>query len=138
MLASFAVASVCHAAAVLYTDFSGRTVNGKTAEDIPWQTSGFENPGWLTAVDEAPTNPAFTSLFNTPNSQGYFAPDKNLDNEGPWSVQIPLVLSPGFESVTVDDVVIDWRHFNNTGGFQTTSKSTIWTATVTGSISGTS
>lgn len=119
---------------LLSTDFTGRTVSGNTANNISWTTNGFADPGSLTAVDVNSTG-SLAGLFNTANAQGHFAPDLNTGNEGPWSVSIPLTVLPD-NQVTLDDVVLDWQHFNNSGNFQGPSRSVDWTATVTGSSSG--
>ncbi len=119
---------------ILATDFTGRTVSGKTAGNIPWTVGGVQVPGDLTAFDESPTNANFTGLFNSTNAQGHFAPDKNTGNEGPWSVTLPLVLT--IPQIQIDDVVLAWRHFNNSGDFQTAARSVDWTVSVTGSSSG--
>ena len=57
-----------------------------------------------------------TALFDSANAQGHFAPDLNLGNEGPWSVTIPVILTA--PQVIIEDVVLDWQHFNNAGAFQ--------------------
>lgn len=119
---------------ILATDFTGRTVSGKTASSVTWTVGGIVDPGDLTAFDESPTNGNFTTLFDTNNAQGHFAPDKNVGNEGPWSVAIPLVLTSA--QIQIEDVVIDWQHFSNTGDFQTASRSVNWTVSVTGTSSG--
>jgi len=118
---------------ILFTDFTGRTVSGKTAGNIPWTTLGVQDPGDLTWVVES-TGPTNTSLFDTANAQGHFAPDMNIDNEGPWSVTIPLTLTT--PEITLEDVILDWQHFNNSGGFQTVDRAAKWTISVTGSSSG--
>jgi len=117
---------------ILETDFTGRTVSGKTADNIPWTTDGVADPGDLTFVPEGP--PLNTNLFDTANAQGHFAPDMNVDNESPWSVTIPLTLTAA--EVSLEDVVIDWQHFTNTGAFQGANRSVDWTVSVTGSTSG--
>jgi hypothetical protein len=119
---------------ILHTDFTGRTVSGKTAQNLTWQTLGVQDPGSLTAVDEPPVNAAFAGLFDTPNAQGHFAPDKNIDNEGPWSVTIPLTLV--VPQIQLTEVVLDWQHFNNVGVFQTVARPADWTVSVSGSGSG--
>lgn len=104
------------AALLLGTDFSGRTVSGKTASNITWSENGLTTTSSLTAVDEAPTNAAFTALFDTANAQGHFAPDKNIDNEGPWSTTVTVDVSG--QAVSLENIEIDWQHFTNSGGFQ--------------------
>jgi alpha-tubulin suppressor-like RCC1 family protein len=117
---------------LLETDFTGRTVNGKTAGNIPWSSTGFQSPGDLTFVPGggAPTN---TSLFDGSNAQGYFAPDINIGTEGPWSVTVPLSLTT--RRIRISNIVIGWRHFGNTGSFQTQARSANWTASIIGSDS---
>ena len=60
--------------------------------------------------------------------------DLNLDNEGPWSVTIPLV--PTVTEILLREVVLDWQYFNNAGDFQVAARAADWTVTVTGSVSG--
>lgn len=115
------------------TEFTGRTVNGKTASNIVWTTSGVSNPGNLTWANEG-TGPTNTGFFDTPNAQGHFAPDLNLGSEGPWSVTIPLRLTAPVLNLT--SVVFRWQHFDNAGVFQVSARSANWTVSVTGSVSG--
>jgi arylsulfatase A-like enzyme len=121
------------AAPLAATEFTGRTVSGKTASNIAWTTSGVADPGNLTWANEGggPTN---TGLFDTPDAQGHFAPDLNIGNEGPWSITIPL--QPTVPELNLTAVVIHWRHFDNAGLFQSASRSANWTVSVTGSVSG--
>jgi len=115
------------------TDFTGRTIDERTAANIPWNTSGVQDPGSLTWVNEG-AGPTDTPLFDTLDAQGHFAPDLNIDNEGPWSVTIPL--TPVAPELRLEKAVLTWRHFNNSGLFQTVSRSANWTVSVTGSVSG--
>ena len=129
--AAIALLSSARADVLVSTDFTGRTVSGLTVSDIVWTTLGVNDPGALTVIeDEVP------GIFDTPNSQGHFAPDRNVGNEGPWSVDVPLVLADGVGSITLESVELDWQHFNNSGVFQGPSRSVNWTVTVTGSVSG--
>ena len=114
-------------------DFALRRIRDVTATEIDWTTRGVLDPGDLTAVDERPEG-ALAGLFDTADAQGHFAPDKNIGNEGPWSVSIPLSLTA--DSVSLEDVVLDWQHFNNNGEFQTVDRFADWTVSVTGSVSG--
>ncbi|MGB6223351.1 MAG: hypothetical protein WBG04_20145, partial [Haloferula sp.] len=129
-----ALATTAPITAILATDFIGRMVSAKTASNITWTVRGIADPGTLTAFDESPTSANFAGLFNTTDAQGHFAPDKNLDNEGPWSISIPLVLT--LPQIQVENVVLDWQHFNNSGVFQTASRPADWTVSITGSSSG--
>ena len=127
-------AASADAAVLLTTDFTGRTVVGKTANDVIWTQNGLSAPSSLTAVDEAPTSGAFSALFDTPNTQGYFAPDKNIGNEGPWSTTVTMTLTT--PQVSLESIDIDWQHFTNSGGFQGPAREVRWTVDVTGSSSG--
>ena len=117
-------------AVVLSTEFTGRTVAARTPSDIPWTTNGVANP-----VDLTVQPAAIPELFDTANAQGHFAPDRNTGNEGPWNVDIPLVLNAG-TTIALESVDLDWQHFNNSGNFQTVNRSVDWTVEVTGSTSG--
>ena len=123
-----------NAAVIAGTDFTGRTVSGLVVSNIAWTTLGVDDPGDLTAINESPGS--LPGIFDTANSAGHFAPDKNTGNEGPWSVDVPLVVAAGFTSVTLETVDLDWQHFNNSGVFQGVDRSIDWTVSVTGSASG--
>ena len=82
------------AAVLLGTDFSGRTTSGATASNLTYTLNGFANPGDLTALQETPEDKSnFGGLFDTFSSYNFFAVDRNVGNEGPWSVDVPLVLT---------------------------------------------
>ncbi|MFT5473136.1 MAG: M6 family metalloprotease-like protein, partial [Kiritimatiellia bacterium] len=115
------------AGVVATTDFTGRTVSGATAATITWTVGGISDPGNLTTT-------APDGLFDTANAQGHFAPDRNVDNEGPWSVTLPLALTVGELSLT--NVVLDYQHFSSSGTYQTATRTVNWTVAVTGSVSG--
>ena len=109
------------------TDFNDRTVSGKTASNIPWELDGLADPGDLTT--DAPNG-----LFDTSHAQNHFAPNRNVDNQGPWSVPVPLSLT--VPEATISEVVLVYRHFNNDGFFQTQNRIVNWSVTVVGSSSG--
>lgn len=117
---------------LLSTDFTGRTVSGATASNITWQTNGVQDPGALTAAPVG--GGTFSGLFDTANAQGHFAPDRNTGNEGAWTVDIPIALEVA--QVELQEIELDWQHFNNSGNFQGVNRSVDWTATVIGSLSG--
>lgn len=114
---------------IVYTDFAGRIVSGATAQNIIWTVNGVNDPGAITAIDVNSTG-LLAGLFNTTEAQNHFAPDLNVYNEGPWSVDVPLVIASGYESVTVSNVVINWRDFANTGVFQNNNYSKYYTLTI--------
>jgi hypothetical protein len=110
---------------ILSTDFTNRTVSGATASNLNWTMLGVLNPGDMTAGFD---------LFDTANAQGHFAPNRNTDNEGPWSTTITLEATLG--DITLENVVLDYQFFNNGGSFQSSNRITDWTVSVTGSSSG--
>ena len=115
---------------ILFSDFSGRTVSGNTAQTIAWTTNGLNDPGDLTAED-AELSGSLAGLFDTADAAGHFAPDLNIDNEGAWAVSVPLSAADGISQVTLQSVDLDWQHYNNSGGYQTVSRGVDWTLTVT-------
>ncbi|MGE9270428.1 MAG: sulfatase-like hydrolase/transferase [Verrucomicrobiales bacterium] len=125
-----------HAEIIATTDFTHRVIEGKTATNISWETSGVAAPGDLTWEPTLPQNTDSTSatLFDTSDTQGHFAPQRNIENQGAWRTDIPLTLTEA--SIEFSEVSLDWRHFNNAGDFQTANRSADWTITVTGSQSG--
>jgi hypothetical protein len=114
---------------LLSTDFEGRTVSGSTAQSISWIMNGLLNPGDLTVARETPeVNSTFAGLFNTNDAQGYLAVDRNLGNEGPWSVVIPLV--PSVSQLTVEEVTLQWQDFNNGGSHQSSGRAKSFIVTI--------
>mgnify|MGYP002623797726 CR=1 FL=1 len=95
---------------ILSTDFTGRTVSGSTASNITWVTNGVADPGDLTAA----MNP--DGLFDTAAAQGRFAPDRNIHNEGDWSVDIPLLVGPS--AINLTTIELDAVIFNTAGALQ--------------------
>lgn len=117
------------AAVLLGTDFSGRTVSGATASNLTYTLNGFTNPGDLTALRETPEdNFKFSGLFDTFRSYDHFAVDRNIGNEGPWSVDVPLVLTVA--QLQIDGIYLDWQDFDNSGDFQPAGRDKIYTATL--------
>ena len=119
---------------LLSTTFNGRTVTGDTASDIPWVTNGIADPGNLTAIDIDNAAPPTFGLFDTPSAVDHFAPDLNVQNEGPWSVDIPLTLVGS--DVEIIEVELDRQNFGNTGGLSGVNRQVDWTASLIGSVSG--
>lgn len=110
-LATFSVATPARAEVILSTDFDGRTVSGATASNLNWITNGVSDPGDLTAD---------FSLFNTLSTQNLFAVQRNLHNQGPWTVDIPLLV--GSNSIDLGDITLDGYIFNNSGASQAVSR----------------
>ncbi|MGK7884572.1 MAG: PEP-CTERM sorting domain-containing protein [Crocosphaera sp.] len=95
------------AATILSTDFDGRTVSGATASNLNWITNGVSDPGDLTAD---------FNLFDTAATQDLFAVDRNIQNEGPWTVDIPVEV--GSQGIELDEITLDAYIFNNSGNQQ--------------------
>lgn len=90
------------------TDFDGRTVSGNTASNLAWALNGVSEPGNLSADFD---------LFNSANSQDKFAVNRNIGNEGSWSVDIALnVLSTN--NIALSSVTLDAYIFSNRGALQ--------------------
>lgn len=92
LLGGVSLFSVSEGEVLLATGFTARTVAarpGLTVGGIQWTSRGVDNPGDLTVRNEVPG--ALPGLFDTADSQGHLAPDKNVGNEGPWSVDLPAV-----------------------------------------------
>ncbi|WP_411844954.1 sulfatase [Roseibacillus persicicus] len=121
---------------VASTDFTNRTVAGKVASNLTWTLDGVADPGDLTWTPTTPQNSSSSTavLFDTNDAAHHFAPQRNIDNQGAWSVSIPL--TPTVPEIEINEVALGWRHFNNSGNFQTAERSADWTATVVGSASG--
>lgn len=98
---------------ILSGDFTGRTVSGATASDITWSTNGVENPGDLTAD-------SVSNLFDGAQAQDKFIPQRNLGNEGPWSVDILLELLEW--DIALTTVSLDAFIFSNLGVQQTVGR----------------
>lgn len=121
-----------HAEVIVSTDFTGRTVSGKTASNIAYTLSGIVDPGDLTYTGTQ-------SLFDTTDAQGHFAPAVNTAEET-WGISIPLVFDAGISEIQIatgDVFSIDYQNFNSSGNYQGTSRTTSWVASIVGSVSGT-
>lgn len=107
------------AAVVLSTNFNARTVSGATASDLNWTANGVAAPASLTAVGGpliAETVPPM-ALFTTSAAAGRFAVDRNIQNESPWSVDIPLAILAG-NNIELNTVTLDALIFQNGGALQ--------------------
>lgn len=111
ILSTLGLAGNAEATVIASTAFTGRTVTANTASNFAWTFNGIADPGNLTASH---------NLFNTPNAQNLFAVDRNLRNEGPWTVDIALDV--GSAALKLSLVTLDAYIFNDAGTFQTTSR----------------
>lgn len=93
------------------TDFTNRTVSGKTASNFAWTVNGIADPGSLTASH---------NLFNTTAAQNLFAVDRNLRTEGLWTVDIAL--NVGSSAIQLSLVTLDAYIFSDSGNFQTVNR----------------
>lgn len=107
----FGSVNVANAATILSTDFDGRTVSGNTASNLNWTTNGVADPGDLTAD---------FNLFDTPDTQDLFAVQRNLHTQGPWVVDIPVVVGP--QSILLDEISLDASIFSGAGTSQLNSR----------------
>jgi hypothetical protein len=119
------------AAVVLSTNFDTRTVSGATASNLSWTANGVAAPASLTAV-AGPVitgTPPAMALFNTAAANGRFAVDRNIQNESPWYVDIPLAILPG-NDIALGTVTLDAFIFNNSGALQGTNRDLDMTLTL--------
>lgn len=125
-----------HAATILSTDFSGRTITGNTASDITYVTNGVSDPGDLTVTQATGiTGSGLNGFFNTTDAQGFFAPDLNTGNQGNWTFSVPITLT--VSSITIDEVELDGAMFDNNGNLQVASpRNTSIKLSIVGSSSG--
>ncbi|MEJ6560088.1 MAG: PEP-CTERM sorting domain-containing protein [Akkermansiaceae bacterium] len=137
MLKEMGVAAIlcsasAEAAAILSTDFTGRSVSGTTASNITWVTDGVADPGNLTVTNSNLAGNG--NLFSTANAAGHFAVANNTGNGGVWFTDIPVSILGG--DIALMSVDLDVTNFNGSGGFQGVSRSTDFTVEVIGSASG--
>jgi hypothetical protein len=102
------LASSANAGIIASTDFNDRTVTGDTSSNLEWILDGLSSPGDLSAD---------YSLFNTSNSANKFAVNRNLANEGDWTVDIALNVL-GLNNISLSSLTLDAYIFNNNGRFQ--------------------
>jgi len=111
-------------ALIVSTDFNGRNIapGSQTATGFSWTTNGVGALSGLTAD---------ASLFNTPDAQGLFAVDRNIQTEGPWNADITLnVLG---QDISLSDLSFEAFIFSNAGVTQTissTSRDVDFTVTI--------
>ncbi len=109
--ASILTAMPVQAATILSTDFNGRNVSGATASNLTWITNGVSDPGNLTAD---------FNLFNTLDTQNLFAVQRNLHNQGDWTVDIAIGV--GSQKIELSEISLDGFIFSNAGTAQINSR----------------
>lgn len=124
MVIAAVLTASANAGVILSTDFTGRIVNGATAENITWTANGVTDPGNLTAT---------SNLFNTTDAEGHFAVNSNVGNGAPWSTTFTINVTGSDISLT--DVDMDVTNFNGSGVLQGVTRDVKWTITVDGSNS---
>jgi hypothetical protein len=130
-----AMALTSHAAVILSTDFSGRTVSGTTASNITWTTDGVSDPGSSLTVDNVVLETHNGNLFNTANAAGHFAPANNVGNGGIWETSFTINVTGA--PIQLSDIELGWNNFTGAGAFQNTLRSVQYTVTVLGNTSAT-
>ncbi len=105
-----------HATVIASTDFDGRVVNGDTAQNLTWVTSGIANLGDLTAYPVGSIPQVFT-LFDTPDTQDKFAADRNINDEGDWAVDLDISVLSG-NDISLSTIDFDSFIVNNNGADQ--------------------
>lgn len=137
------ITSVSSAETIISTDFSGRTFTGNVASDITYTTTGVQDPGDLTVVENEGNNvndgsTELTGFFDTPASAGYFAPDLNVDNEDGWYVDVALTFATGITTINIESLDFSVNHFDNNGNGQANNSTngSNWSAELIGSVTG--
>lgn len=118
------LAGAASAAIVLSTNFNGRTVSGATASNLNWTTNGVADPGTLTPTGGAlvnPTPPVMALFDSSSDAANRFAVDRNIQNESPWFVDIPLDVLAG-NNLHLGSITLDAFIFSNAGVLQTVNR----------------
>jgi hypothetical protein len=105
------------ATVIVSSDFDGRTVNGTTTSNIDWVTNGVASPGDLNAMIVGNATNAVFEMFDTSAAQNKFAVNRNINDEGDWSVDIGLSVLAG-SNIALDSLELDAFIFNNSGNLQ--------------------
>jgi hypothetical protein len=101
---SLAFALQADADVIVGTNFTGRTISGKTATITDYTLNGVASPGNWTVVD------ATGNLFTTADATGRFAV---ADNPPTWNVTLPLTV--GASAINLTDVTINFESFTVAG-----------------------
>lgn len=105
------------AAVIVSSDFDGRTVNGTTTSNIDWVTNGVATPGDLNAMIVGNATNAVFEMFDTSAAQNKFAVNRNINDEGDWSVDLGLSVLTG-NDILLSSLELDAYIFNNAGRLQ--------------------
>ncbi|BAZ87215.1 hypothetical protein [Dolichospermum compactum] len=73
--------------------------------------NGVSDPGNLTAD---------FNLFDTTATQNLFAVQRNLHNQGPWKVNIPVIV--GSQAINLTQITLNGYIFNGSGARQLNSR----------------
>lgn len=111
------VAHVADAAVIASTDFDSTTKSAasQTMSDIVWTGDDLTSVTANSSVTTVANNNAgyFTTNFGATG----FAPDQNIENEGPWAATFELTFNAG-ASGTLTSIVFDYAALTNSGTSQ--------------------
>lgn len=111
---------VGHAATIAFADFNDTVKSGgsQIMTGIDWTGDDLVSVTPATSVTTVASNNAgyFTSGFGATG----FAPDQNIENEGPWTAAFELVFNGGSTGI-LSSVAFDYAGLNNSGGTQGTN-----------------
>jgi len=117
LLAAALLATHSHAGIIASTDFDDtvKSAASQTMTGIDWTGDDLVAVIPNTEVTTVASNNAgyFTSGFGATG----FAPDQNIENEGPWSATFEIVLN-GTTTGTLTSIAFDYAALNNSGGSQ--------------------
>jgi len=115
-------AAPASAAVLLYTGFTGATVNGgnaSQADNISWTENGLSAPTSL-SLENVVANQGDGNLFGGTGTyhvvNGYFGGNTNISrspSDGQWGVTIAVTV--GGSDVILDDIVVNLHHTGNGG-----------------------
>jgi len=100
------------AAVILATNFDVTTKSSGSQDmtDVVW--TGDANVTGNTTISTVASNN--DGYFTTGFGATAFAPDQNIENEGPWTATIQFTIDPGFK-VTFSDITFDHQMLTNNG-----------------------
>jgi hypothetical protein len=114
------VTTTLHAAVIASTDFNTTTKSGlptpdQDMTDIIWTGDDLVavTPGSTISTVGSANAGYFTTGFGATG----FAPDQNIENEGPWTANIELVFN-GIATGTLTGITFDYAALNNGGATQ--------------------
>lgn len=119
-LATASSVTMAQAVVLAATNFDDavKSAGSQVMTDISWTGEDLAALSPATSVETVASNNAgyFTGGFGATG----FAPDQNIENEGPWVATFEFTLAP-LTNVTLSNISFDYAALNNSGGSQGTN-----------------